>query len=77
MIITLHSNLIADVTPLQNLNNLQVLWLQNNQVSNIGPLINGVPNLISLLISSQQQGAITQAQQDAFKSSHPACSVNW
>lgn len=76
MIINLHSNLIADVTPLQNLNNLQVLWLQNNKVSNIGPLINGVPNLIALLIS-QQQGAITQVQQDAFKNSHPACSVTW
>jgi hypothetical protein len=71
------TGLIADVTALQNLNNLQVLWLQNNKISNIGPLTNGVSNLISLLISSQQQGAITQVQQDAFKSNHPGCAVAW
>ena len=73
----LNNNLISDITSLQNLNNLQVLWLQNNKISNIGPLINGVSNLISLLISSQQQGAITQVQQDAFKSNHPGCAVSW
>ena len=77
IIVDLAYNSISDVSSLQNLNNVQVLWLMGNRVSDISPLINGVPKLISLLIAYQQQGPITQTQQDAFKNNHPACSVVW
>lgn len=77
IIIDLDQNLITDVTSLQNLNSLQILWLGSNQISNINPLIAGVPNLQVLRILYQQQGKIIQTQQDAFKSSHPACYVEW
>ena len=79
IIIDLSSNVVSDLSPLQNLNSLQVLWLQVNRVSDITPLINGVPALQSLLLNFQQQGTtpIPQAQKDAFKNSHPNCGVGW
>ena len=77
IIIDLEHNKISDVTPLQNLNSLQILWLNNNQISTINSLINGVSNLQVLRLSHQQQGTITQIQQDTFKTSHPACYVEW
>jgi Leucine-rich repeat (LRR) protein len=74
----LHNNLITDLSPLQGLDSLQVLWLQFNNITDITPLINGsFPDLVSLMMASQQQGKITQAQQDAFKANHPNCTVSW
>lgn len=75
--IQLNSNKISDLTPLQNLNNLDVIWLNQNDVTNISPLINGVPKLQFLSLFAQRPGKISQSQQDAFKNSHPNCSVSW
>ena len=38
-------NLISDLTSLQDLSNLEFLFVSNNKISNISPLINGVPKL--------------------------------
>jgi len=74
----LDHNLISDLSPLQGLDSLEVLWLQSNNITDISTLINGpFPKLVSLMMTTQQQGTITQAQQDAFKSNHPNCTASW
>ncbi len=70
----LSENQIADVTPLQNLSALTTVDLRNNQISTIQPIINSLPGLTLLRITT---GNNVPAQQiAAFQATHPNCLID-
>lgn len=74
--IELFSNPITDLTPLAELNSLKDLNIAAcGQVTDLTPLIEGVPNLERFWCGMNSQ--ITEEQRMAMEAAHPGCEFNW
>ena len=72
----LFSNAFTDLTPLAGLNNLKDLNIAAcTQVTDLTPLIEGVPNLERFWCGMNDK--ITEEQKLAMEAAHPDCEFNW
>ena len=72
----LFSNAFSDLTPLAGLENLKDLNIAAcREVTDLTPLIEGVPNLERFWCGQNEK--ITEEQRAAMEAAHPDCEFNW